>query len=207
MVMGAVVLGAAVPALRAAAQLVDPRASDQLVTATSEQLLTTTDQLVTATGEQLLTTADQLVTGTTTDLTGLLIDSACYLSRGARATADHTACAIACAQKGGRLALLTPFGGVYMVIGVLTQNNNANLIPFVNKTVVLTGTAGTRLQDISTLTKTATTLDTRRLSTSQTEVVEKVTFRVGDFREGDIPLGSEQTFDAISAKLPAPPGK
>jgi len=191
MVMGAVVLGAAVPALRAAAQLVDARTSDQLVTATSEQLLTT----------------DQLVTATTTDLTGLLIDSACYLSRGAKATADHTACAIACAQKGGRLALLTPLGGVYMVIGVLTENNNANLIPFINKTVVLTGTPGTRLQDITTLTKSTTPIDGRRLSASQTEIVEKVTFRVADFREGDIPLGSEQTFDAISAKVPTPPGK
>jgi hypothetical protein len=149
---------------------------------------------------------EQIVTATTTDVTGVLIDGACYLSRGAKATADHTKCAIACAQKGGRLALLTPGGAVYVVIGILTQDNNANLIPFVNKVVVLTGTLGTRVQDVSTLTV-STTTDSRRLTTNQTEVVEKVTFRVGDFREGDVPLGSELTIDAISAKIPAPPGK
>ena len=183
MVVGTVVLGAAVPALTAGARFV----GDQLASATSS-------------------TTDQLVVTTTTDLTGILIDGACYLSKGAKATSDHAACALACAQKGGRLALLTPLGGVYQVIGVLTQNNNAGLIAFVNKTVVLTGTLGTRVQDVTTLTA-STTTDSRRLTTNQTEVVEKVTFRVGDFREGDVPLGSEQTIDAISAKLPAPPGK
>ena len=149
----------------------------------------------------------QVSSGTTTDLTGVLIDGACYLTKGAKATSDHAACALVCAQKGGRLALLTPLGGLYMVVGVLTQNNNASLIPFLNKVVVLTGTLGTRVQDISTLTASSTPLDGRRLSTNLTDVVGKVTFRVGDFREGDVPLGSEQTIDAISAKLPAPPGK
>jgi hypothetical protein len=178
MMVGTVVLGAAVPALTAGARFV----GDQLVSATSS----TTDQLV--------------VTTTTTDLTGILIDGACYLSKGAKATSDHAACALVCAQKGGRLALLTPLGGLYQVIGVLTQNNNANLIPFVNKVVVLTGILGTRVQDASTLTPSVTT-DGRRSNTSQTEIIEKVTFRVGDFREGDIPLGSELTIDASSIKL------
>jgi hypothetical protein len=199
MVMGAVVLGAAVPALMAAAQLVDARASDQLVGTTIE----TAEQLVSETS----ITTDQLVIPTTTDVTGLLIDGACYLSRGAKATADHTACAIACAQKGGRLALLTPGGALYRVTGVVTENNNAGLISFINKVVVLTGTLGTRVQDISALTANTKPLDGRRLTTNQTEVIAKVTFRVADFREGDVPLGSELTIDAISAKLPAPPGK
>jgi hypothetical protein len=184
-VMVAVVLGAAVPALRAAAHLVDTSGSDQLVSATSEQLLTTTDQLVTAT--------------LTTDVTGVLIDGACYLSRGAKATTDHTACAIACAQKGGRLALLTPGGDVYRVIGVLTQDNNAKLIALINKAVVLTGTVGTKVSDA--VTATVRTLDTRRSAGTEEGVVAKTTFRKGDFREGDIPLGSEVTFDAISARL------
>jgi hypothetical protein len=174
LVMGAVILGAAVPAMTAGGGLGGQVSSGTITT--------------------------------TTDLTGVLIDSACYLTKGAKATSDHAACALACAQKGGRLALLTPLGGLYQVIGVLTQNNNAGLIAFVNKTVVLTGTLGTRVQDVSTLTP-STTTDSRRLNTSQTEVIEKVTFRVGDFREGDVPLGSELTIDAISAKLPAPPGK
>jgi hypothetical protein len=175
LVMGAVVLGAAVPAMTAAGGLGGGQVSSGTTT-------------------------------TTTDLTGVLIDGACYLSKGAKATSDHAACALVCAQKGGRLALLTPLGGVYQVIGVLTENNNAGLIAFVNKTVVLTGTLGTRVQDVSTLIP-STTTDSRRLNTSQTEVIEKVTFRVGDFREGDVPLGSELTIDAISAKVPAPPGK
>jgi hypothetical protein len=182
MMVGTVVLGAAVPALTAGARFV----SDQLVSATSS-------------------TTDQLVVATTTDITGLLLDSACYLSRGAKATADHAKCAIACAQKGGRLAVLTPGGAVYMVIGILTQDNNAQLIPFINRVVVLTGIVATRVQDIN-LTTSAVTFDDRRLTGSQDEVVSKITVRQGDFREGDIP-GSELTIDAISAKLPAPPGK
>ena len=175
-VMVAVVLGA-IPALRAGAQLVDARVSDQLVTA---------DQLV---------TGDQLVA--TTDVTGLLIDGACYLSRGAKATADHTNCAIACAQKGHRLVVLTPGGTLYMVIGALAQDNNAKLISLINKAVVLTGTVGTRVMDSV---DTASPTPDRRLVTNQIEVVEKVVRR-GDFREGDLASGSEQTIDAISARL------
>jgi hypothetical protein len=184
-VMATVVLGAAGRAPLAAGQLV----SEQLVSGQPMTALAT----------------EQLVTVTTTDVTGLLIDSACYLSKGARATADHTACAIACAQKGSRLALLTPAGGVYMVIGVLTQDNNAKLIPFINKAVVLTGTIGTRLD--TSLNDSKTALDGRRLTTTLTEVVENVIYRRGDFREGDVPLGSEQTIDAISVRLPTAPGK
>jgi hypothetical protein len=198
-VMAAVVLGA-VPALMAGAQLIDSRVSEQLVTA--DQLVT--DRLVT---DQLVT-ADQLVTGVqpTTDVTGMLIDGACYLSRGAKATADHTACAIACAQKGHRLALLSPGGGIYMVIGALAQDNNAKLISLINKAVVLTGTVGTRVMDVMDSVDTAKTTVDRRLATNQTEVVEKVVRR-GDVREGDLISGSELTIDAISARLAAPPGK
>ena len=111
-VMAAVVLGA-VPALRAGAQLLDPGVSQQLITS---------DQLATA--DQLVTT-DQVIA--TTDVTGLLIDGACYLSRGAKATADHTNCAIACAQKGHRLVVLTP-GGSTMAAWVRSDSPSSGVL-------------------------------------------------------------------------------
>ena len=56
---------------------------------------------------------------------------------------DHLKCAIACAQKGGRLAVVTANGDDMRVDRrALTQDNNAKLIPFVNQSVVLTGTLG-----------------------------------------------------------------
>jgi len=188
-VMVAVVLGA-VPALRAGAQLVDPRVSEQLVTA---------DKLVSA--GQVVTTDTALLPGTTADLTGTLVDSACYL-RGGRAaiSADHAKCAIACAQKGSRLALVTDSGDVYMVIGAVTQDNNAKLISLINRSIVLSGVVGTR--DVTTAVPTVSSrTDTRRQSTTQDAVVTAKTVRTGDFREGDIPDAPEMTIEPTGIKL------
>jgi hypothetical protein len=203
-VMVAVVLGAAVPALRAAAQLVDARVSDQLVATTDQLVGATADQLVDAKADQLVVvTADQIaavVPGTAVELTGMMVDSACYI-RGGRATttADHAKCAIACAQKGGRLALVTDKGDVYMVIGALTQDNNSRLVSLINKSIVLAGIVGIRTPDVPPA-PVVTKGDTRRQAI-QDAVVTAKTVRIGDFREGDLPDASEMTIEPTAFKL------
>jgi len=134
------------------------------------------------------------------DITGVLVDSACYASYGAKATsADHLKCAITCAQRGQRLAVVTAKGQVYMVTGVFTQGNSAKLIPLLNLPVVFTGTLGVRVPDSGVPTLTSTT-DTRRPSGTQDSVVTK-TVRRGDFQEGDVPNASELTIELLSFKL------
>jgi len=133
-------------------------------------------------------------------ITGVLVDGACYASYGAKATtADHLKCAITCAQRGQRLAVVTSTGAVYMVIGAYAQGNNAKLIPLLNLQVVFTGTLGVRVPDSGLPTLTSTT-DTRRPSGTQDSVVTK-TVRRGDFQEGDLPNASELTIDLSGFKL------
>jgi hypothetical protein len=206
-VMVAVVLGAAVPALRAAAQLVDARVADQLATASADQLVGVSDQLVTT--DSLLTT-DQLVSvtintslvGTTADLAGTLVDSACYLRAGKAAiSGDHAKCAITCAQRGGRLALVTATGDVYMVVGAYTQSNNAGLIQLVNRPIVLTGVVGIRSPDSGAVPTLTSKTDTRHATGPQDGVITVKTVRVGDFREGDLPDAPEVTIEPTGFKL------
>jgi hypothetical protein len=76
-------------------------------------------------------------------LVGQLVESACYAKQPDKAkSAAHTKCAMACAQKGHRLALVTADGEVYRVVGALTGDNNARLVPLMNRMVVMTGTVG-----------------------------------------------------------------
>jgi hypothetical protein len=194
-VMVAVVLGAAVPALRAAAQLVDPR-TDQLVVAG--------DQLVVA-GDQLVVTADQLigvlpVPGTTVELTGMLVDSACYLRAGKAATSgDHAKCAIVCAQKGGRVALVTTTGDVYMVIGIYTQDNNAKLLQLMNRPIVIAGMVGVRTPPV--VVPVISSVDDRRPTGTEDGVLAKARFRQGDFKDGDLPTAPQATIEPTAFKL------
>jgi hypothetical protein len=210
----AVVLGAAVPALRAAAQLVDARVADQLVTTPADQLVGVTDQLVGVT-DQLVTTdslltTDQLASvtintslvGTTADLAGTLVDSACYLRAGKAAiSGDHAKCAITCAQRGGRLALVTATGDVYMVVGAYTQSNNAGLIQLVNRPIVLTGVVGIRSPDSGAVPTLTSKTDTRHATGPQDGVITVKTVRVGDFREGDLQDAPEVTIEPTGFKL------
>jgi hypothetical protein len=135
----------------------------------------------------------------TIDLTGTLVDVACYTAFGVKATGeDHEQCAIACAQKGGRLALLTVTGAVFMVTGVFTQNNNAKLLQLINEPVVLTGTVGTRPAPVAAP---VVASDGRRPTGTEDGVVGKGRIRQGDFRQGDIPSASETTIEVVSIKL------
>ncbi len=172
------------------------------------------DQLPDATATQLVDASSLTKpTGVGTDVVvGQLVDSECNMVM-AKITAvvapEHLKCAITCAQKGGRLAVVTSKGDVYRVIGVLTQNNNAKLIQFVNQNVTITGTIGTITASLQPATGTvdavvlqpSTRVDTRRPSGSEAGVVVKTTFRKGDFREGDVPASTELSIDAASIDL------
>jgi hypothetical protein len=141
-------------------------------------------------------------------ITGKLVDSACNMAMGkidAVLAPDHLKCAIACAQKGGRLAVVTANGDVYVLTGALTQDNNAKLIPFVNQSVVLTGTLGV-IQVVAGALLPAPSppppgkVDKRRPSGTEDGVVSKA-IRKGDFREGDVPSGSELSIEVLSIDL------
>jgi hypothetical protein len=79
------------------------------------------------------------------DVTGVLVDLACYTKDKANTTNAHKGmgetCAQACAKKGGTIALLTEKGEVYeiMAMGSLAGENNAKLVPHMSHTVTLTG--------------------------------------------------------------------
>lgn len=135
-------------------------------------------------------------------LTGVLVDAACYATNGSRAAgSDHMKCAMACAQKGGRLAVVTPTGIVYMVIGAYTQNNNAKLIELMNQSVVFTGTIGTRILTSAVPTLSSSKDDARRPTGELDGVVSGVSVKKGDYRDGDVSGVTENTIDAISVAL------
>ena len=139
--------------------------------------------------------AAQIVTPPVT-LVGTLVDSACYAASKATG-AGHAQCAISCAQRGGRLALVTPLGLVFMVTGALTQDNNAKLIPLMNRSVVLTGTVSAVL--IQAVLPVTPAGDGRRPTGTEGGVVATSVIRVGDFREGDVKWGVETTIEAVTA--------
>ena len=133
--------------------------------------------------------------------TGILVDSACYAALGKGATgSDHAKCAIACAQKGNRLALVTANGTVYMLIGAFAQANNAKLIPMLNQTVVLTGPVATRVPDNPLP---PPVLNDGRRPTGTQDAIVTTPVRKGDFREGDVPNASETTIEVTSIQLAA----
>ena len=79
------------------------------------------------------------------EVTGVLVDLACYTKDKANTTNAHKGmgetCAQACAKKGGTVALVTEKGDVYevMTMGGLAGENNAKLVPHMSHTVTLTG--------------------------------------------------------------------
>jgi hypothetical protein len=171
--------------------------------------VTQVQQTLTATGDTvdaLTTTTQTLLTPTTNTatLTGMLVDASCYTTRGKTASGpgNHEKCAIVCAQRGNRLALVTDKGDVYMVIGVLTQENNAKLVQFVNKTVVITGTVKQVVaQDIipDTISTVISKLDKRRPQGTEDGVTPPQ--KKGDARQGDILTAPETAIDATGINL------
>jgi hypothetical protein len=79
------------------------------------------------------------------EVTGVLVDLACYTKNKANTTNAHEGmgenCAQACAKKGGTVALVTEKGEIYevMTMGGLAGENNAKLVPHMSHTVTLTG--------------------------------------------------------------------
>jgi NAD(P)-dependent dehydrogenase (short-subunit alcohol dehydrogenase family) len=79
------------------------------------------------------------------EVTGVLVDLACYTKDKANTTNAHKGmgetCAQACAKKGAPVALVTEKGEVYeiMTMGGLAGENNAKLVPHMSHTVTLTG--------------------------------------------------------------------
>jgi hypothetical protein len=72
-------------------------------------------------------------------LTGLVVDTGCYLSHDSKGP-DHTTCATACAKKGVPLAILDDGGKLYIPIAADHNNQNLKLMPFIEKKVKVNGT-------------------------------------------------------------------
>lgn len=82
----------------------------------------------------------------TETVTGKVIDQSCYGADKSNTGVDHTMksgqvkdCAVACAQKGRPLALLTTDGKVYTIGGGLAASNNEKLVAHISHTVAITG--------------------------------------------------------------------
>jgi hypothetical protein len=80
------------------------------------------------------------------DVTGILVDEACYTKDHANTGNAHAGmsatCAQDCAKKGNQVEIVTKTGDVYevMAMGDLAGANNAKLVPHMSHTVTLTGT-------------------------------------------------------------------
>ena len=72
-------------------------------------------------------------------ITGTVVDTGCYMSHDAIG-AKHTDCATMCAKNGVPLAIVDGAGKVYMPVAADHKNQNAKLLPFVEKKVKVTGT-------------------------------------------------------------------
>ena len=77
--------------------------------------------------------------GKLTTINGTVIDTGCYVSHNSTGDA-HAKCAEACAKNGVPLAILDEKGVLYMPIAVEHKDQNAKLMPFIEKKVKVTGT-------------------------------------------------------------------
>jgi len=179
---------------------------------TQEQLVGVTDATQTLTGVVTDTTQTLVagtqdlltgVTGTSVTVTGIVVDSACYLARGksAMGAGGHEKCAIVCAQKGQRLAIVTDKGDVYNIVGAMAQANNAKLLQFVNKTVVVVGQVNQVAVIVPDLVA-KTVTDNRRPTGTEDGVTNIV--KKGDSREGDNYAGNETVIDITTITLAKP---
>jgi len=73
-------------------------------------------------------------------LTGTVVDVNCYVTHQAQG-AQHKACAVACANKGVGLAILTSDGTVYMPVSSKPADpQNSRMVQFAEGKVKVTGT-------------------------------------------------------------------
>lgn len=74
-----------------------------------------------------------------TTVKGEVVDVACATKKAPGGKGDdHAACAMACAKKGMPAGIMTA-DAIYVVTGDYAANNNAKLLDFVAKQVVVTG--------------------------------------------------------------------
>ena len=135
------------------------------------------------------------------ELVGVLVDLACSNTQGTDvATSDaHTKCAIHCAERGQRLALLNKNGRLYAITGPLAENNNAALRPLIGVLDVrLYGIIRQGFIEDQTATVTS---DGRRGTDSGT--IGRYS-RKGDFREGDKHNQSMYIFEVSKILSPLP---
>jgi hypothetical protein len=76
------------------------------------------------------------------EVTGELVDQACYMKDKTNVGAAHQECAVTCAKKGQTVALAADTGEVYVVAGTMTNNNNARLVSHMGHKVVMVGSLG-----------------------------------------------------------------
>ena len=91
-------------------------------------------------------------------VTGVLVDQACYLLNQANVRQKHVMkngpvdnCATTCAKKGEPIAVVTPAGKLYVVIGQYTANKNRILVGYMTHTVAMTGDVSTAKDGSATI--------------------------------------------------------
>src|ERR1700736_4364919 len=78
--------------------------------------------------------------GKAVTITGRVVDTGCYMSHDAMGD-KHIDCATMCAKNGVPLAIVDASGKLYLPIAADHKNQNAKLMPFIEKKVKVTGTA------------------------------------------------------------------
>ena len=78
-------------------------------------------------------------TAKSTTFTALVVDSGCFMSHDSKGD-KHVSCATACAKAGVPLALLDDSGKLFIPVAADHKNQNAKLMPFIEKRVKVTGT-------------------------------------------------------------------
>ena len=72
-------------------------------------------------------------------ITGTVVDTGCYMSHDSKGE-KHTDCATMCARNGVPLAIVDAAGNLYLPVAADHKNQNAKLMPFIEKKVKVTGT-------------------------------------------------------------------
>ena len=79
--------------------------------------------------------------GKPTTLRGEIIEISCYQKKGVTegTGAGHVACAKECAKQGKAIGLLSDGDGLFRLVGSMTTDNNAKLVPYFGQIVDVTG--------------------------------------------------------------------
>lgn len=75
----------------------------------------------------------------TETIKGELVDQTCYTKDHKNMGDAHKECAVTCAKKGQAVALVTPDGKMYEVMGDLAADKNAKMVAHMSHTVEITG--------------------------------------------------------------------